>query len=104
MKLDRLCSRGRPPDLRDVYNPGWKFNHWEQKGVPLRLEVGPRDMEASTVLAVTRFGGEKETVSMADLAEWVPNKLAEVQKAMLVKVGGCPLDRPLDRVLSIFER
>lgn len=32
-------------DLRDNYNPGWKYNHWELKGVPIRLELGPKDIE-----------------------------------------------------------
>jgi len=31
-------------DDRDVYTPGWKYNHWELKGVPLRLELGPKDL------------------------------------------------------------
>jgi prolyl-tRNA synthetase len=32
-------------DTRDNYNPGWKFNHWELKGVPIRIELGPKDIE-----------------------------------------------------------
>lgn len=36
-------------DLRDNYSPGWKFNHWEQKGVPIRMEVGPKDVANSQV-------------------------------------------------------
>ncbi|KAM8814869.1 bifunctional glutamate/proline--tRNA ligase [Rhynchonycteris naso] len=49
-------------DLRDNYSPGWKFNHWELKGVPIRLEVGPRDMKSSQFVAVRRDTGEKLTV------------------------------------------
>ena len=46
-------------DLRDNYNPGWKFNHWELKGVPIRLEVGPKDVENKEVRVVIRHNGEK---------------------------------------------
>uniref|UniRef100_G3U148 Bifunctional glutamate/proline--tRNA ligase n=1 Tax=Loxodonta africana TaxID=9785 RepID=G3U148_LOXAF len=50
-------------DLRDNYSPGWKFNHWELKGVPVRLEVGPRDMKSCQFVAVRRDTGEKLTVT-----------------------------------------
>ncbi|KAM6217399.1 bifunctional glutamate/proline--tRNA ligase [Rhynchocyon petersi] len=50
-------------DLRENYSPGWKFNHWELKGVPIRLEVGPRDMKSCQFVAVRRDTGEKLTVS-----------------------------------------
>ncbi|KAM4770860.1 LOW QUALITY PROTEIN: bifunctional glutamate/proline--tRNA ligase [Rhinophrynus dorsalis] len=49
-------------DLRDNYSPGWKFNHWELKGVPIRLEVGPRDMKNQQFVAVRRDNGEKLTI------------------------------------------
>jgi prolyl-tRNA synthetase len=39
-------------DLRDNYSPGWKYSHWELKGVPLRIEIGPRDIEKKQVHAV----------------------------------------------------
>lgn len=41
-------------DLRDNYSPGWKFNHWELKGVPIRLELGPMDIAKSQVIPVIR--------------------------------------------------
>lgn len=50
-------------DLRDNYSPGWKFNHWELKGVPIRVEVGPRDMKSCQFVAVRRDTGEKLTVA-----------------------------------------
>ena len=49
-------------DYRDNYSPGWKFNHWELKGVPLRLEIGPRDVKQSQNVAVCRDTGEKITL------------------------------------------
>jgi hypothetical protein len=46
-------------DDRDGYRPGWKFNEWEQQGVPLRLEIGPRDFEKNQVIMARRDNGEK---------------------------------------------
>ena len=46
-------------DLRENYSPGWKYNHWELKGVPIRLDVGPKDMKASQYVAVRRDSGAK---------------------------------------------
>ncbi|XP_069089977.1 bifunctional glutamate/proline--tRNA ligase isoform X3 [Pleurodeles waltl] len=61
-RLRNVNIRARA-DLRDNYSPGWKFNHWELKGVPIRLEVGPRDMKNSQFVAVKRDTGEKLTIS-----------------------------------------
>ncbi|XP_039385568.1 bifunctional glutamate/proline--tRNA ligase isoform X1 [Mauremys reevesii] len=57
-RLLRVNVRVRA-DLRDNYSPGWKFNHWELKGVPIRLEVGPRDMKNGQFVAVRRDTGQK---------------------------------------------
>ena len=46
-------------DDRENYNPGWKFNHWEIKGVPIRIELGKKDYESSEVRVVRRDNGEK---------------------------------------------
>ena len=46
-------------DDRDQYRPGWKFNHWEKRGVPLRIELGPKDVENNQVVVVRRDTGEK---------------------------------------------
>jgi prolyl-tRNA synthetase len=50
-------------DDRDNYNPGWKYNHWEQKGVPLRFELGPKDIDKNEVRVVQRFDGKKYQLS-----------------------------------------
>lgn len=44
-------------DFRTNYTPGWKYNHWELRGVPLRIELGPRDMENRTVVIARRDTG-----------------------------------------------
>lgn len=46
-------------DYRDNYSPGWKFNHWELKGVPIRIELGPKDIKNKQIVAVRRDSGEK---------------------------------------------
>lgn len=46
-------------DDRDVYTPGWKYNHWELKGVPIRLELGPNDFKNHEVKVVKRHTGDK---------------------------------------------
>lgn len=72
-------------DDRHIYNPGWKYAHWEQKGVPIRIEVGPRDLEKKQARMVVRFNGEKIDVGVDELAEVIKNKLDEVQKGMFEK-------------------
>ena len=47
-------------DDRDNYNPGFKFNHWELRGVPIRIEVGKKDMEKQEVRVVRRDDGSKQ--------------------------------------------
>lgn len=56
-------------DLRDNYNPGWKYNHWELKGVPIRLEVGPKDLQNKEVKVVIRHNGEKLQMKWENLAQ-----------------------------------
>jgi len=63
--------------------PGWKYAHWEVKGVPLRLEVGPRDLASQTAVMVRRDTGVKEVVAWADLAARTPALLKEIQADML---------------------
>ncbi len=64
-------------------SPGWKFNEWEMKGVPLRIELGPRDIEAGKMLCARRDTLEKIEKPLANAAETVKELLATVQKAML---------------------
>jgi len=66
-------------DARDEYSPGWKFNEWEMKGVPLRLEIGPRDLENGGVTAVRRDTGAKEFIPEGRLSTRVGELLQEIQ-------------------------
>ena len=66
-------------------SPGWKFAEYEMKGVPLRLEVGPRDIEQGQCVLVRRDTREKTIVKFEDLASTVPALLDEIQKALFEK-------------------
>jgi prolyl-tRNA synthetase len=69
-------------DERDE-RPGWKFSEWEMRGVPLRLEIGPKDLEKSQVLLARRDTREKLAVSMDGLAPRVQALLAGIQESLL---------------------
>ena len=64
-------------------SPGWKFNEWEMKGVPLRIELGPRDIEAGKMLCARRDTFEKLERPLANAADSVKELLGEIQKNML---------------------
>ena len=72
-------------DKRDEYSPGWKFHEWELKGVPLRIELGPKDLEKSQVVLVRRDTGEKEFVKITELNKKVKQTLDEIQKNLFTK-------------------
>lgn len=67
-------------DDRDDYSPGWKFNEWEVKGIPLRIELGPKDMENKQVVLVRRDNSHKEAVKISILDKKVPLLLDQIQK------------------------
>jgi prolyl-tRNA synthetase len=72
-------------DNRDNYNPGWKYNHWELKGVPIRLELGPKDVAAGHTVASRRDTSAKETIKFTDLTARVQAILADVQSSLFSK-------------------
>jgi prolyl-tRNA synthetase len=72
-------------DDRADQSPGWKFNEYEMRGVPIRVELGPRDMENGQVVLVSRVSGEKKTVQQADFVQEVQNLLAEIHQQMYDK-------------------
>ncbi len=65
--------------------PGWKFNEYEMKGIPVRLEVGPKDIEKGQVVLVRRDTGEKIIVSIDELQTKIPSLLEEIQQDLLKK-------------------
>jgi prolyl-tRNA synthetase len=70
-------------DDRDDVRPGFKFNDWELRGVPVRLELGPRDIEADRVTLVPRLTGEKETVPLPKVSDAVRESLEASQRGLL---------------------
>jgi len=69
-------------DDRDEYTPGWKFNEWEMKGVPVRLEIGPKDVEKHQVILVRRDTGEKMSVDESEINDKIKLLLDEIQSNM----------------------
>ena len=72
-------------DDRDQYKPGHKFNEWELKGVPIRIEIGPRDVESGSVVVVRRDTGEKTPMPMEGLREKLEALLGEIQNNLFVQ-------------------
>ncbi len=69
-------------DTSEHKTAGWKFNEWELKGVPLRIEIGPRDVQNNSVTVVRRDNRAKEPVSMDNVTRRVPTLLDEIQNAL----------------------
>ncbi|EFA76021.1 prolyl-tRNA synthetase [Heterostelium album PN500] len=70
-------------DNRTNYNPRQKYIHWELKGVPIRVEVGPKDLEKDVVMFCRRDNGVKESVANADLITTAKSTLDNIQVSML---------------------
>ena len=71
-------------DISDK-NPGWKFAEYEMKGVPLRLEIGPRDIKNNKCILARRDTGEKIEASLDSIEETVSNLLKDIQESLLIK-------------------
>ncbi len=69
-------------DDREGYNPGWKYNEWELKGVPLRLEIGPKDVEKNQVVLVRRDTSKKEIVKIAELPKKISKELENIHASL----------------------
>ena len=104
-----LESAGIRVKLDDSDNsPGWKFSEYEMKGVPVRIELGPRDIESNQCVLVTRHNREKTIVSLDNLAESVTAKLEEVrtgiyQKALENRENRTYSCTSLDEIKSMLE-
>ncbi|MEK7447687.1 MAG: proline--tRNA ligase [Patescibacteria group bacterium] len=71
-------------DDREQYSPGWKYNEWEVKGVPLRIEVGPKEAKEKKITVVSRLDGKKDSVS---LSEFNPDKELDKFKKTLLETA-----------------
>ncbi len=72
-------------DDRNEYTPGWKFHQWELKGIPIRIELGPRDLKQGQVVMVRRDTGQKTPVNEADIPTTIEKLLAEIQDNLFAK-------------------
>ena len=70
-------------DDREDYTPGWKFNEWELKGIPVRIEIGPKDLDKKQAVVVTRHDGKKEAVKIDVLKDKVLRALERMQSDLL---------------------
>ncbi len=82
---ERLASSFRVKLDDSDNSAGWKFSEYEMKGIPVRLEIGPRDIENNVCVLVTRHNREKTVVSLDNLEEEVAKKLEEVRAGIYAK-------------------
>ena len=84
---DKLEAKGISVkyDDRDTYKPGWKFSEYEFKGVPVRLAIGPRDLENNTIEVARRDTLEKEVLQQEDIENKIANLLEQIQKNLYQK-------------------
>lgn len=83
-------------DNRDNMSPGFKFNHWEVRGVPLRIEVGPRDLDSGHATLAQRNRKEKFSIPLAGLAGRVPALLGMIHDQMLAEATDFRESRTFD--------
>lgn len=77
-EIQKILGDDTELDLREEYSPGWKFNEWEMKGVPIRIELGPKDLENDQAVVVRRDTGDKEFVKISDLKPAVDRLLDDI--------------------------
>ena len=85
-------------DDRDTYKPGWKFNEYELKGVPVRLAIGPRDVENETLELARRDTLTKESISRDDVVSIVVDLMDEIQKNLYNKADSFRTEKTTDVV------
>lgn len=106
---DRLKNAGIRVKLDDSENsPGWKFSEYEMKGIPVRVEIGPKDIEAGQCVIASRWNGEKVFVPLEQLEETVDQKLKEAHDGMYNKALDNLNNRTypcetMDEIISVLE-
>ncbi len=74
-------------DEREGYSPGWKFSEWELKGVPIRIELGPKDLAKNQVVVARRDTGEKSVMKIKELGKKIPLLLNSIQSSLYNKAN-----------------
>ncbi len=67
-------------DDRDTYTPGWKFSEWEMRGVPVRIEIGPKDIEKGQAVLVNRLNREKSFIKLENISSSLKELLGQIHK------------------------
>ena len=107
-KTKEICRRLRESgiethlDDRAEYTPGWKFNEWELKGVPIRAEIGPRDIKQKQVTLARRDTFEKTHVKEDDIVQEVTRLLDEIQRNLFARAK-CLLEQNITPVKTYAE-
>ena len=89
-------------DSREQYTPGWKFNEWELKGVPLRVEIGPKDLEKRQVTIARRDNSKKTMVPEDTIVQEVTRILEDIQKNLYARAKTA-LDGSISTVMGYDE-
>lgn len=85
-EIEKILKKHSPIlDEREEYSPGWKYNEWELKGIPIRIELGPKDLEKNSVMVVKRNTREKKQIKISELEKEIPKLLEEIQKELFEK-------------------
>lgn len=82
---EKLIEFGAFVDAREHYTAGWKFNEWELVGIPVRIEIGPKDLKKKQVVLVRRDSGEKKFVKFSALKKEVSKTLEQMQKDLFLR-------------------
>ncbi len=98
----KLSKFGVIIDDREEYNPGYKFNEWELKGVPIRIEIGPKDLEKKQIIVVRRDTNEKSPIKEKDVAITIQKILGLIQKNLFEKAKEELYDR-MDEAKNLAE-
>ncbi len=69
-------------DDREDISPGWKYNEWELKGIPIRIEIGPKDLEKKSAMVALRIEDKKTSIKLKDLEKEIPKLLKEMQNTL----------------------
>ncbi|TIC14420.1 proline-tRNA ligase [Wallemia mellicola] len=104
-RLQKVGVRAKA-DLREGYTPGWKFNDWEMRGVPIRIEYGPMDMKKEQALCVRRAANpnqDKEPLPLSELETGIPEMLKKIYDIMFNKAKDSFNDS-LEVIMEDFDR
>ena len=89
-------------DTRDEFTPGYKFHDWEMKGVPLRIEIGPKDLAKGKIVLVRRDNQKKTDISFVDIETGIESTLNEIHQSLFEKAKNLLAEKT--RVVIDFEK